>query len=150
MDDLKYPCCTDCKFKPEQPDYSHTQCFHCDKGSEFVTADKRYLRMFGVLGVMPGCLGCDNQPAKTIPDGCHSCCQTDIFTPGSNYKKTDKPPRGIKPRWMMLEHRNREIIEAMHRRADTCMDNSEPITLDPQWIMELLENNKELLARCKP
>lgn len=62
---------------------------------------------------------------------------------------TDKPPLGIKPRWLMLEHRNREIIEAMHRRVDACLDNSEPITLDPQLIMELFENNKELLARCK-
>ena len=61
-----------------------------------------------------------------------------------------KPPLGIKPRWVMLEHRNREIIEAMHRRADACMDNNKPITIDPEWIMELLENNKELLARCEP
>lgn len=111
--------------------------------------NKRTVLMFGIRGPNPNCFGCDHERVNPMPSECNGCYFTGVFARGSNYyKKTeDKPPLGLKPRWLMLEHRNREIIEAMHRKADDCMDKAEPIIIDPLWIMELLENNKELIAR---
>jgi hypothetical protein len=99
------------------------------------------------------CFRCIHRPkdfrdSLPVSARCFSCISHSNFEQAEPPKA--KPPLGIKPRWLLLEQRNRSIIEAMHRKADDCMDKGSPMTLDPEWIMELLENNKELLAHYKP
>ena len=62
-------------------------------------------------------------------------------------KKSGKPQRGLMPRWLLLELRNKEIVESLKRRVDFSSKTGKPLDLPLDWLEELLDNAEELEMR---